>query len=103
LLNCAVNNPSTNIFSLAEHAAYAPILNFYLINQFNVNVCNLLQIVIISVFPFCIDLLKGIFFEVKKKFETALSVLKKEKITIDPDDPTAVAGYAQVMRTVREK
>jgi hypothetical protein len=47
--------------------------------------------------------LKGIFFEVKKKFETALSVLKKEKITIDPDDPTAVAGYAQVMRTVREK
>ncbi|KAM0848325.1 hypothetical protein ACQ4PT_054458 [Festuca glaucescens] len=49
------------------------------------------------------DLLKGIFFEVKKKFETALSVLKKEKITIDPDDPTAVAGYAQVMRTVRDK
>jgi hypothetical protein len=67
------------------------------------NICNLLRIVIISVFPFCIDLLKGIFFEVKKKFETALSVLKKEKITIDPDDPTAVAGYAQVMRTVREK
>lgn len=49
------------------------------------------------------DLLKGIFFEVKKKFETALGVLKKEKITIDPDDPTAVANYAQVMRTVREK
>ena len=54
-------------------------------------------------FTCCIDLLKGIFFEVKKKFETALSVLKKEKITIDPEDPTAVAGYAQVMRTVREK
>ncbi|CAN6237106.1 unnamed protein product [Urochloa humidicola] len=49
------------------------------------------------------DLLKGIFFEVKKKFETALGVLKKEKITIDPDDPAAVARYAQVMKTVREK
>lgn len=49
------------------------------------------------------DLLKGIFYEVKKKFETALGVLKKEKITIDPDDPAAVSRYAQVMRTVREK
>ncbi|OEL35607.1 putative ATP synthase 24 kDa subunit, mitochondrial [Dichanthelium oligosanthes] len=49
------------------------------------------------------DLLKGIFFEVKKKFETALGVLKKEKITIDPDDPAAVSHYAQVMKTVREK
>jgi hypothetical protein len=49
------------------------------------------------------DLLKGIFFEVKKKFETALGVLKKEKITIDPDDPAAVSCYAQVMKTVREK
>uniref|UniRef100_A0A0D3EZU6 Uncharacterized protein n=1 Tax=Oryza barthii TaxID=65489 RepID=A0A0D3EZU6_9ORYZ len=45
------------------------------------------------------DLLKGIFFEVKKKFETALGVLKKEKITIDPDDPAAVSRYAQVMKT----
>ncbi|AQK60913.1 putative ATP synthase 24 kDa subunit mitochondrial [Zea mays] len=45
----------------------------------------------------------GIFFEVKKKFETALGVLKKEKITIDPDDPAAVSRYAQVMKTVREK
>ncbi|BAF07704.1 probable ATP synthase 24 kDa subunit, mitochondrial [Oryza sativa Japonica Group] len=49
------------------------------------------------------DLLKGIFFEVKKKFETALGVLKKEKITIDPDDPAAVSRYAQVMKTVRQK
>jgi hypothetical protein len=49
------------------------------------------------------DLLKGIFFEVKKKFETALGVLKKEKITIDPDDPAAVSQYAQVMKTVRER
>ncbi|GJM90121.1 hypothetical protein PR202_ga06370 [Eleusine coracana subsp. coracana] len=37
------------------------------------------------------DLLKGIFFEVKKKFEIALGVLKKEKIIIDPDDPAAVS------------
>ncbi|PIN05379.1 hypothetical protein CDL12_22081 [Handroanthus impetiginosus] len=49
------------------------------------------------------ELLKGIFLEVKKKFETAISVLRKEKITIDPDDPAAVAQYAKVMKTVREK
>jgi hypothetical protein len=35
--------------------------------------------------------LKGIFFEVKKKFETTLGVLKKEKITIDPYDYAAVS------------
>jgi hypothetical protein len=74
-----------------------PVLLFFLARF------NLLCAVLIPLFPFRIDLLKGIFFDVKKKFETALSVLKKEKITIDPDDPTAVAGYAQVMRTVREK
>ncbi|KAF3782130.1 putative ATP synthase subunit [Nymphaea thermarum] len=49
------------------------------------------------------EMLKGIFFEVKKKFETALGVLRKEKITIDPDDPSAVEQYAKVMKTVREK
>lgn len=67
---------------------------------------NLLCIIILVVwFFFCMyeDLLKGIFFEVKKKFETALGVLKKEKITIDPDDPAAVSRYAQVMKTVRQK
>ncbi|OAY69356.1 putative ATP synthase 24 kDa subunit, mitochondrial [Ananas comosus] len=49
------------------------------------------------------EMLKNIFFEVKKKYETALGILKKEKITIDPDDPAAVAQYANVMKTVREK
>ncbi|XP_022866413.1 probable ATP synthase 24 kDa subunit, mitochondrial [Olea europaea var. sylvestris] len=49
------------------------------------------------------EMLKGIFLEVKKKFETALGVLRKEKITIDPDNPTAVAEYNKVMKTVREK
>lgn len=49
------------------------------------------------------EMLKNIFLEVKKKFETAIGVLRKEKITIDPDDPTAVAQYAKVMKTVREK
>ncbi|KAG8058037.1 hypothetical protein GUJ93_ZPchr0002g24826 [Zizania palustris] len=49
------------------------------------------------------DLLKGIFFDVKKKFETAIGVLKKEKITIDPDDSAAVSRYAQVMKIVRQK
>jgi len=48
-------------------------------------------------------MLKGIFLEVKKKFETALSVLRQEKITIDPDNPAAVEQYAKVMKTVREK
>ena len=48
-------------------------------------------------------MLKGIFLEVKKKFETALSVLRQEKITIDPDDHAAVQQYAKVMKTVREK
>lgn len=48
-------------------------------------------------------MLKGIFLEVKKKFETALGVLRQEKITIDPDDPAAVQEYAKVMKTVREK
>ncbi|KAL0322853.1 UNVERIFIED_CONTAM: putative ATP synthase subunit, mitochondrial [Sesamum angustifolium] len=32
------------------------------------------------------EMLKGIFLEVKKKFETAIGVLRNEKITIDPDD-----------------
>jgi hypothetical protein len=49
------------------------------------------------------DQLKGIFIEVKKKFETTLGVLKKEKITIDPDDYAAISQYAQVMKTAREK
>lgn len=49
------------------------------------------------------EMLKNIFLEVKKKFETAIGVLRKEKITIDPDDPAAVAHYAKVMKSVREK
>lgn len=49
------------------------------------------------------EMLKGIFLEVKKKFETAVGVLRKEKITIDPEDPAAVDQYAKVMKTVREK
>lgn len=48
-------------------------------------------------------MLKNIFIEVKNKFETAMGIFRKEKITIDPDDPTAVAQYAKVMKTVREK
>ncbi|KAK4487367.1 hypothetical protein RD792_006008 [Penstemon davidsonii] len=49
------------------------------------------------------EMLKGIFLEVKNKFETALGIVRKEKITIDPNDPAAVAEYAKVMKTVREK
>ncbi|KAM0943480.1 hypothetical protein DsansV1_C13g0122621 [Dioscorea sansibarensis] len=49
------------------------------------------------------EMLKGIFYEVKNKFDTALGILRKEKITIDPDDPAAVSHYANVMKTIREK
>ncbi|XP_062097848.1 probable ATP synthase 24 kDa subunit, mitochondrial [Humulus lupulus] len=49
------------------------------------------------------EMLKNIFLEVKKKFDTAMDVLRAEKITIDPEDPAAVAHYAKVMKTVREK
>ncbi|KAI3760831.1 hypothetical protein L1987_51230 [Smallanthus sonchifolius] len=49
------------------------------------------------------EMLKGIFLDVKKKFETAIGVLRKEPITIDPEDPAAVEQYAKVMKTVREK
>ena len=49
------------------------------------------------------QMLKNIFVEVKNKFETAIGILKKEKITIDPEDPAAVSHYAKVMKTIREK
>ncbi|MCL7029624.1 hypothetical protein MKW94_013005 [Papaver nudicaule] len=49
------------------------------------------------------QMLKNIFLDVKNKFETAMSVLRKEKITIAPEDPAAVTQYANVMKTVREK
>ncbi|KAI5672851.1 hypothetical protein M9H77_13215 [Catharanthus roseus] len=49
------------------------------------------------------EMLKGIFLEVKKKFETAMGILRKEKITIAPEDPAAVQQYAKVMKAVREK
>ncbi|XP_019154957.1 PREDICTED: probable ATP synthase 24 kDa subunit, mitochondrial [Ipomoea nil] len=49
------------------------------------------------------EMLKNVFLEVKKKFETAIGVLRKEKITIDPEDTAAVTQYAKVMKTVREK
>ncbi|XP_047324135.1 probable ATP synthase 24 kDa subunit, mitochondrial [Impatiens glandulifera] len=49
------------------------------------------------------EMLKNIFLDVKNKFETAIGVLRKEKITIDPKDPAAVKHYANVMKTVREK
>lgn len=49
------------------------------------------------------EMLKNIFLEVKNKFETALGILRKEKITIDPEDEAAVSQYAKVMKTVREK
>lgn len=49
------------------------------------------------------EMLKNVFVEVKNKFETGIGILKKEKITIAPEDPAAVSHYANVMKTVREK
>ncbi|ONK74069.1 uncharacterized protein A4U43_C03F2460 [Asparagus officinalis] len=49
------------------------------------------------------EMLKNIFYEVKNKFETAVGILRKEKITIDPNDPAAVSQYGNVMKTIREK
>ncbi|KAI4317181.1 hypothetical protein L6164_025074 [Bauhinia variegata] len=49
------------------------------------------------------EMLKNIFLDVKNKFETATGILRKEKITIDPDDPAAVSQYAKVMQKIREK
>ncbi|CAL9117608.1 unnamed protein product [Musa textilis] len=49
------------------------------------------------------EMLKSIFYEVKNKFDIALGVLRKEKITIDPDDAAAVSQYAKVIKTIREK
>ncbi|KAI4345162.1 hypothetical protein L6164_012314 [Bauhinia variegata] len=49
------------------------------------------------------EMLKNIFLDVKNKFETAMGILRKEKITINPDDPAAVSQYATVMKTIREK
>ncbi|KAL3504380.1 hypothetical protein ACH5RR_034221 [Cinchona calisaya] len=48
-------------------------------------------------------MLNNTFLEVKKKFKTAIGILRKEKITIDPEDPAAVAQYAMVIKTLREK
>lgn len=41
--------------------------------------------------------------DVKNKFETAMGILRKEKITIAPEDPAAVEQYAKVVKTIREK
>ncbi|KMZ60647.1 Mitochondrial ATP synthase [Zostera marina] len=48
-------------------------------------------------------ILKKIFFDVKKKFDIALGILKTEKITVDPEDPAAVSQYANVIKNIREK
>lgn len=62
-----------------------------------------MKILLVILLHAYVEMLKGIFLEVKKKFETAVAVLRKEKITLDPEDPAAVDQYAKVMKTVREK
>ncbi|XP_010531418.1 PREDICTED: probable ATP synthase 24 kDa subunit, mitochondrial [Tarenaya hassleriana] len=49
------------------------------------------------------EMLKEVFMEIKTKFLAAVDVLRKEKITINPDDPAAVRQYANVMKTIRKK
>lgn len=48
-------------------------------------------------------MLKGVFTEIKNKFQAAVDILRKEKITLDPEDPAAVKQYANVMKTIRQK
>jgi Mitochondrial ATP synthase subunit len=48
-------------------------------------------------------MLKGIFLEVKKKYDTCLSIFKREKITIDPEDPASVSHYAKVWKNARKE
>ncbi|XP_010555330.1 PREDICTED: probable ATP synthase 24 kDa subunit, mitochondrial [Tarenaya hassleriana] len=49
------------------------------------------------------EMLKEVFMEIKTKYNAAVDVLRKEKITIDPDDAAAVRQYANVMKTIRQK
>ncbi|CAH8360667.1 unnamed protein product [Eruca vesicaria subsp. sativa] len=49
------------------------------------------------------EMLKGVFTEIKNKFQAAVDILRKEKITLDPEDPAAVKHYANVMKTIRQK
>ena len=48
-------------------------------------------------------MLKGVFTEIKNKFLAAVDILRKEKITLAPEDPAAVKQYANVMKTIRQK
>jgi hypothetical protein len=48
-------------------------------------------------------MLKGVFFDIKNKFQAAVDILRKEKITLDPEDPAAFKKYALVMKTIRQK
>ena len=52
---------------------------------------------------FLTEMLKGVFTEIKNKFQAAVDILRKEKITLDPEDPAAVKHYANVMKTIRQK
>lgn len=49
------------------------------------------------------DPLKQIFFNMMKKYKLFISELTKSKITLDPDDPKAVADYKALMDGVRKK
>lgn len=49
------------------------------------------------------EMLKGIFLDLKKKYDACISVFMREKITIDPDDPTAVSHYANMWKTARKE
>jgi len=56
-----------------------------------------------QVLHFLTEMLKGVFFDIKNKFQAAVDILRKEKITLDPEDPAAVKQYANVMKTIRQK
>ncbi|GJR07582.1 transcription factor GTE4-like protein isoform X1 [Tanacetum coccineum] len=61
-----------------------------------------LSVLVVDNNHYRVEMLKGIFVEVKKKSETAVRVLCQEKITIDLKDHAAVDQYDKVMKTVRQ-
>ncbi|KAJ6794982.1 putative ATP synthase 24 kDa subunit, mitochondrial [Iris pallida] len=49
------------------------------------------------------QMLKDIFYDVKKKFDIIRGIFRTERIILDPEDPAAVRQYANVMKKCREE
>ncbi|KAJ6830480.1 putative ATP synthase 24 kDa subunit, mitochondrial [Iris pallida] len=49
------------------------------------------------------QMLKDIFYDVKKKFDIIRGIFRTERIILDPEDPAAVRKYADVMKRCRKE